>query len=96
MVETSALREINTRLRNKGCIWINAEYMEAGELIKKELFLRVSDFGFSVGFDHYLDKYEDATDLYIAYLRRDFDSLSAAIDFCVEELSVKVSDFLEC
>lgn len=96
MVETSTLREINARLRSKGCIWVNAEYMEAGELIKKELFLRVSDSGFSVGFDHYLDKYEDATDLYITYLRRDFDSLSDAIDFCVEELSVKVSDFLGC
>ncbi|MCG8296306.1 hypothetical protein [Pseudomonas entomophila] len=96
MVEASALRELNTRLRNNGCIWINAEYVEAGELIRKEVFLRVSSFGFSVGLDHYLDKYEDAADLYIAYLRRDFDSLSNAIDFCVEELSVKVSDFLGC
>ncbi|WP_194790312.1 hypothetical protein [Pseudomonas sp. UFMG81] len=95
MVEVNVLKELNTRLRNKGRIWINEEYMEAGELIKKELFLRISDFGFTVGFDHYPDKYEDTTDLYITYLRKDFDRLSDAIDFCAEALSVKMSDFLE-
>jgi hypothetical protein len=96
MVEISDLRKINARLECKGCIWINVEYVEEGELVRKELFLKKSGVGFGVGFDHYLDKYEDATDLYIVYLRKDFERLSDAIGFCVDELSVNVSDFLGC
>lgn len=94
MVGVNNLKEINARLRNKGCIWVNAEYWSEGELIKKELFLRLSGSRCSVGFDHYLDKYEDATSLYLAYVRRDFDQLSDAIEFCIVELSFKVQDFL--
>lgn len=95
MIDIVDEKEIRNKLSTKGCIWINHDYMRDGELARKEFFLKKTNFGYGVGFDEYLDKHEDAIDLYEAYVRQDFECLKDAITYCVSQLSISVSEILE-
>ncbi|WP_339483801.1 MULTISPECIES: hypothetical protein [unclassified Pseudomonas] len=88
MMAQQDIAHLQQRINNKKCIWINTEHEKNGELEKTEFFLRKTNGGYKVGFDHYLDKYEDATDLYFSYIRKDFFDLASAIEFSVENLPI--------
>jgi hypothetical protein len=94
MIDEVDFFKIKKRIYENGSIWINSKYMIDGEVACKKFFIKKREKYFRVGFDDYLEKYEDATDLYFSNLRKNFDDLSSAIDFSIESLSINKHDLL--
>ncbi len=86
------LGKISGKLGRKRGVWVNQRYETGGEPATRECFIKKVDNHFKVGFDDYLDKYEDAVDLYFVYLRADFSELSRAVEFVVREGFAGVDD----
>jgi hypothetical protein len=68
-------------IRAKGVFWVSGEYVRQGEVVHWECFLRLLGQTVRVGFDEYLEKYEDAVDLYEAYVREEFPDIPSALMF---------------
>ena len=68
--------EISSRLepiiRSKRSFWVEGDYLRKGEIIHWGCFVKQMDKTVKVGFDGYLEKYEDSIDLYNSYVRKDF------------------------
>lgn len=88
MITMKDIAHLEQNINDKKCIWINSEHLKNGELEKIEFFLRKTNDGYKVGFDYYLDKYEDATDLYFSHIRKDFIDLISAVEFSVKNLHI--------
>ncbi|KRB08754.1 hypothetical protein [Lysobacter sp. Root690] len=81
-------------LAERRALWINQAYRHEGEPAQREYFLKPLDGGaIQLGFDDWLDRYEDATDLYFRHERRRFDSLELALAYTFERLPLQVGDF---
>ncbi|MGJ7904258.1 hypothetical protein [Lysobacter sp. 1R34A] len=88
-----ALREAIKRALAQGrTVWLTRRYEHEGEAAVREYFLKPLDGRLRVGLDDYLERYEDATDLYFRYVRRSFAGLDAALAFTAEQLPVTVED----
>lgn len=88
MITMKDIAHLEQKINDKKCIWINSEHLKNGALEKIEFFLRKTNNGYKVGFDYYLDKYEDATDLYFSHIRKDFIDLISAVEFSVKNLHI--------
>ncbi|KWK83891.1 hypothetical protein WM16_31710 [Burkholderia ubonensis] len=86
------LGKISGKLGGKCGVWVNQRYEIGGEPATGECFIKKTDGRFNVGFDDYLDKYEDAVDLYFVYLRAEFSELSRAVEFVVREGFASIDD----
>jgi hypothetical protein len=94
MIDEVDFFRIKKRIYENGSIWVNSKYMIGGEIAHKEFFIKKMEKDFRVGFDDFLEKYEDATDLYFSSLRESFDDLLSAIIFSITSLSISMSDLL--
>jgi hypothetical protein len=81
-------------LADRRALWINRAYLHEGEPAQREYFLKPLGGGaIQLGFDDWLDRYEDATDLYFRHERRGFDSLERALAYTFEQLPLGAGDF---
>jgi|GEM_PF-983568 len=81
-------------LADRRALWINLTYPQEGGPAQREYFLKPLEGGaIQLGFDDWLDRYEDATDLYFRHERRRFDSLELALAYTFEELPLRAGDF---
>ena len=78
-------------IRAQGGLWINGDYLREGEIVRGECFVRVLDAVVRVGFDEYLEKSEDAVDLYDAYVREEFPDIPSAL-MCVLKSFPRVAE----
>ncbi|MEL3954413.1 MULTISPECIES: hypothetical protein [Stenotrophomonas] len=93
-MKNSDIATIKAMLHSRTRIWINVDYLESGEPAHQEFFLMLSGDRYNLGLDRYLEKYEDAVDLYSLHLRMSFDELTAAVDYAVQHLGIQKSDLL--
>lgn len=80
--------EISSRLgsiiRSKRSFWVDGDYLREGEIVHWECFVNLIGEAAKVGFDEYLEKYEDSTDLYDAYVRKELPSIEEALSFILK------------
>lgn len=81
-------------LGERRALWINQAYLHEGEAAQREYFLKpLGDGVIQLGFDDWLDRYEDAVDLYFRHEWRRFDSLELALAYTFEQLPLRAGDF---
>jgi hypothetical protein len=81
MSDAAILSRLAPIIRAKKIFWINGEYFREGEVVHRECFVKLLDEAVRIGFDEYLEKYEDAVDLYDAYVREELPDVEAALLF---------------
>lgn len=81
MNDAKIVSDISAIVRSRRVFWVDGDYLRDGELVHWECFIRLVENAVAVGFDEYLEKYEDAVDLYDIYARNSFDSLHLAVNF---------------
>jgi hypothetical protein len=81
MSDAAILSRLAPIIRAKKIFWINGEYFREGEVVHWECFVKLLDEAVRIGFDEYLEKYEDAVDLYDAYVREELPDVEAALLF---------------
>jgi hypothetical protein len=81
MGDAEIISRFEAVIRAKGGLWINGEYLREREVVRWECFVRLLGDVVRVGFDEYLEKYEDAVDLYDAYVREEFPDVRSALMF---------------
>ena len=85
---------VHHRLAERRALWINQTYLHDGEPAQREYFLKPLGGGvLQLGLDDWLDRYEDAIDLYFRCERQRFDSLKLALAYTFERLPLQVGDF---
>lgn len=84
MDNAKIISEIDSVVRSKKVFWIDGDYLRTGESVHWECFVRRSEGVVLVGFDEYLEKYEDAVDLYDAYVRKKLSSIELAVLFMLD------------
>ena len=81
-------------LAERRALWINQSYLHEGEPAQREYFLKPLGGGaIQLGFDDWLDRYEDAIDLYFRCERQRFDTLELALAYTLEQLPLRPGDF---
>ncbi|MET3493399.1 hypothetical protein [Variovorax boronicumulans] len=81
MNDAEIIFSIESIVQSKKVYWVQDDYIRAGESVHWECFIRLLEDSVAVGFDEYLDKYEDAVDMYDAYLRNKLPNIKAAVEF---------------
>jgi hypothetical protein len=84
MGDAEIISKLEAEIRANGVLWINGEYLRDGEVVRWECFVRWRSAVVRVGFDEYLEKYEDAVDLYDAYVREEFRDIPSALVFVLK------------
>jgi calcineurin-like phosphoesterase family protein len=84
MGDAEIISRFEAVIRAKEVVWINGEYLRGGEVVRWECFVRLLGEVVRVGFDEYLEKYEDAVDLYDAYVREEFSDVGLALMFVLK------------
>lgn len=86
MNDAEIILKVGALIRSKKSFWINGNYLRKGEVVHWECFVKVLGTVVAVGFDEYLEKYEDAVDLYDAYIRKQFTNIELALTFILNSL----------
>lgn len=86
MNDAEIISKIGQLIKTKELFWINGDYLRKGETVHWECFIKVIGSIASIGFDEYLEKYEDAVDLYDGYVRKQFTNIEAALTFILNSL----------
>ena len=86
MNDAEIISKIGQLIQTKKSFWINGNYLREGETVHWECFIKMIGSIVSIGFDEYLKKYEDAVDLYDAYVRKQFTNIEAALTFILSSL----------
>lgn len=81
MGDAETISKLEAVIRARGVFWVDGEYLREGEVVRWECFVRLQEAAVRVGFDEHLAKYEDAVDLYDAYVREDFPDVRSALMF---------------
>jgi len=84
MNDVEIISKIGSILRSKKVFWIEGEYLRGGERVRWECFVKLWKKTIVVGFDEYLEKYEDAVDLYDACVRNKFSNIEMASRFVLD------------
>lgn len=84
MNDSKIISKISSTLRSKKIFWVNGDYVRNGEPIHWECYLKLLQDEVAVGFDEYLEKYEDAVDLYDVYVRERFPNIELALRFILD------------
>jgi hypothetical protein len=86
MKDAEIISKISQLIQAKKSFWINGDYLREGEAVHWECFVKVLGSIVAVGFDEYLEKYEDAVDLYDVYVRKQFTNIEEALTFILNSL----------
>jgi len=81
MNDSKIISKISSTVRSRKIFWINGDYVRDGEMIHWECYLKLLQDEVVIGFDEYLEKYEDSIDLYDMYVRERFSSVELALRF---------------
>ncbi|MDN6887849.1 hypothetical protein QMO14_30180 [Variovorax sp. CAN2819] len=81
MSDAEIISKLSLIVRSKKILWIEGDYLRGGETVHWECFVRLLGDVVAVGFDEYLQKYEDAIDLYDVYVRNKFSDIESALGF---------------
>jgi len=81
MNDAEIISKLSLIIRSKKILWIEGDYLRNGETVHWECFVRLLEGVVAVGFDEYLQKYEDAIDLYDVYVRNKFSDIESALGF---------------
>ncbi|MGJ7555628.1 hypothetical protein ACSFBI_16655 [Variovorax sp. RB3P1] len=81
MNDAELISKIESIVRSKKVYWVQGDYIRAGETVHWECFIRPLEDSVAVGFDEYFGKYEDAVDMYEAYIRNKLPNIKAAVEF---------------
>lgn len=81
MSDAELISEIGMIVRSRKVFWIDGDYILNGEEIHWELFVKLWNSDVLVGFDEYMEKYEDAVDLYETHARNKFPDIESALRF---------------
>jgi hypothetical protein len=84
MSDAEIISKLEAVIRAKSVLWINGEYLREGEMVRWECFVKSLGAVVRVGFDEYLETYEDAVDLYDAYVREEFADVGSALTFVLK------------
>jgi len=92
MSDAEIISKLQAVIRAGRVLWINGEHLREGEVVRWECFVRLRDNVVRVGFDEYLEKHEDAIDLYHAYVREEFPDVSSALMFVLRSFPRVAAD----
>jgi len=83
MSDAENISRLGSIIRSKRSFW-DGDYLREGETVHWECFVKLIGEAVKVGFDEYLEKYEDSTDLYDAYVRKELPSVEEALSFMLK------------
>ena len=84
MSDAAILSKLGPIIRSKKIFWVNGEYLREGEVVHWECFVRLPGEAVKVLFDEYLEKYEDAVDLYDVHVREELPNVETALLFILK------------
>lgn len=84
MSDAENISRLGSIIRSKRSFWVDGDYLREGEIVHWECFVNLIGEAVKVGFDEYLEKYEDSTDLYDAYVRKELPSVEEALSFILK------------
>ena len=95
--DAALIAALRSWLAERRALWINQAYLHEGESAQRACFLKLIDGAVTgavqLGFDDWLDRYEDAIDLYFRCERQRFDGLELALAYTFEQLPLRPGDF---
>ncbi|WP_426389176.1 hypothetical protein [Variovorax sp. R-27] len=84
MSDAEIISKLGSIVRSKKVLWIEGDYVRDGEMVHWECFIKLLGDTAAVGFDEYLEKYEDAVDLYDMYVRSKLPDIESALRFVLD------------
>ena len=94
MSDVEIISRLGPIIRSKRSFWVEGNYLRKGENVHWECFVKLMDKTVKVGFDEYLEKYEDSIDLYNSYVRKEFPAVEEALSFILNSFPC-VADKIE-